>query len=78
MTALFSFPGLIIGVLTAAIVYILFFRKDQFDVYAKSEVLLPDCFRGWDRPLPGPQEQAENGCESCPWACLCIHREAGL
>lgn len=35
----------------------------------------PSCFRWGEAPPPGPQEQAENDCVSCPWAYMCLdHR----
>jgi len=50
-------------VLFAAVIWIAVFRRDQFDAYKDR----PDCF-GSD---PGPQQAAENDCETCPEVFAC-------
>lgn len=61
------------GVLiAAAIFYIIFIRRDQFDAYADPDI--PPCFRGFGITPPSGQERAENGCETCRWRGQCMDR----
>ena len=67
MTAPFEIDWYAVGAVVAfmlAIIYILFIREDDFSRYQRTP---PPCF-GSD---PGPQEQAENCCDDCPFQREC-------